>query len=138
MIELKNIQAEVYRNGVRQGGIKIKSDGTNQCDWNVLNNLTQEQRKELDNITKNLINFLEVSLAVEEKYRMVKGGINDNVKVFRKIGEEETQVGIIRRDNRYLIFTVALREGEIENCIDQINEQHLTDFYYAGCHYDGD
>ena len=138
MLELRNLQAELYRNDIKQGIVKIKADGSNQCDWNVLNNLTQEQRKELDRLTKNLVDFLAVCSVEKEEYFLVMGEKKDNIKVVRKIGEQKSQVGIIRRDNHVLVFTTLLNEGEIELCIEQINDQHMTDFYYGGDHYDGD
>lgn len=138
MLELRNIQAQVYRDGVLRGNVKIKPDGTNQCDWNMLNTFTQEQRKELDKLTKNLVEFLEICAVEDEKYFIVKGGMKENIKVMRKMGDQEAQVGMIRRDNHTLVFTALLNEGEIQMCIEQLNLKHETDFYYGGAHYDGD
>lgn len=137
MLELKNIQATIYRDGIPLGGVKINSDGKPTCDWTALNNLSKEQRKELEILTNKLTSFLEVCAVVKEEF-VAKETKQKDYKVIRRIGSEEAEVGVIRRDNKQLLFTNFMNEGKIEICLEQLNNQHLTDFYYGGCHYDGD
>lgn len=138
MLELRNIQANVYRNGNNVGGIKINPNGGNTCDLNVLKFLTREEKKELDQLTQKLIDFLQICATAKQEYLVKKDPITQNYKVIKKLGDEEAQVGMIRRDNKQLYFMSILNEGEVQECLEQINHRHLTDFYYGGCHYDGD
>ncbi len=137
MLELKNIQATIYRDGIPLGGVKINPDGKPTCDWAALNNLSNEQRKELETLTKKLTEFLEVCAVAKEEF-VAKETKQKDYKVIRKIGGEEAEVGMIRRDNKQLLFTSFMNEAEIQICLEQLNNQHITDFYYGGYHYDGD
>ena len=137
MLELKNIQATIYQDGIPLGGVKINPDGKPTCDWAALNNLSNEQRKELETLTKKLTEFLEVCAVAKEEF-VAKETKQKDYKVIRKIGGEEAEVGMIRRDNKQLLFTSFMNEAEIQICLEQLDNQHITDFYYGGYHYDGD
>lgn len=137
MLELKNIQANLYRNGVNLGPIKIDSNGRNICNLNLLNFLSNEEKKELDKLTQNLASFLETCSFAKQEYFVRKDTVTRNYRVIRKMGDQEADVAVIQWDSKQLFFVYNLNEGETQLCLQQINAKHVTDFYYGGVHYDG-
>lgn len=137
MLELKDIQANLYRNGVNLGLIKIGSTGRNTCSLNVLNYLSNEEKKELDKLTQNLASFLETCSFAKQEYLVRKDTVTRNYRVIRKMGDQEADVAVIQWDNKQLYFVYQLNEGETQLCLQQINAKHVTDFYYRGDYYDG-
>lgn len=137
MLELRNIQANLYRNGVNIGPIKIDSNGKNLCNLNVLNYLSNEEKKELDRLTKNLVAFLETCSFAKQEYLVKRDELTRNYRVIRKIGDQEADVAVIEGNSKQLYFVYQLNEGETLICLQQINAKHVTDFYYHEVYYDG-